>query len=76
VPTADRNGIAEARAADVAAICQGSVRVACVDDPNDEPGHSLIALIATPGDDVSEDSINAARAQIALAMAVVVPPTT
>ena len=76
VATGDRNGVAEAFAGEVAAVCEGAVRVACVDDPDDaDPGHSLIALVATPGDAVSEESINAARAQIALAMTVVVSPT-
>lgn len=70
------NGIAETTAAEAAAITEGMVCVACVDEPTtDQPGHALIALYVKPGDAVDQTMINAARSTIAGAMRVVVMPT-
>jgi hypothetical protein len=70
-----KRGVVEATAEDVAGVQQDAVRVVCVDDPNDaNAGHTLLALVAPPGEDVSQETINAAREQVALKFRVVVAP--
>lgn len=83
VPYKKWNGIAEARANAAAAIKEGNLRVACVDEPmkacRDDgvslDGHALIAIITTPGDTISGDEMNAARVAIARAFQIVREPT-
>jgi hypothetical protein len=74
VPQGDRTGVAEAQASDMAVICKDAIKVVCVDDPNDEPGHALVALVVNPGDATSQDCINATRGMIAAKLSIVVPP--
>jgi hypothetical protein len=75
VPDATKTGIMETTAAVVSGVQQDAARVVCVDDPNeDHAGHTLLALVAPPGEDVSQETINAAREQIALKFSLVVAP--
>jgi hypothetical protein len=76
-PTADRPGVAECVAS--AVVISGeqfhAVEAVCVDDPlDDTPGHALIAVIAPPGEAVSDADVSALRQQLALQLHVVVPP--
>ncbi|HXX65572.1 MAG TPA: hypothetical protein VEK07_00205 [Polyangiaceae bacterium] len=75
VPNADKPGVAEALAQSVVEIEKDAIAVVCVDDPTDEnPGHALIAMVVDPGDETSQECINAAREALALKFQVVVDP--
>lgn len=69
------NGIAEITASRAAQVVNGAVRAVCVDEPHDtNPGNALIAFVATPGEAVSEDLVNATRALLAERFTIVVDP--
>lgn len=83
VPYKKWNGIAEAHANAVAAVCAGNLRVVCVDEPmrtcRDDgvslDGHAVIAIVTTPGDETSVEEMNAARASIAATFTIIQTPT-
>ncbi len=69
------NGIATTTAGSVACLNADALGVVCVDEPTDEePGHALIALVAAPGNDVAQESINALRAKVAKTFSVTQDP--
>jgi len=76
VPLEERNGVAEIDAQTACNIGTArNVRAVCVDEPSlREPGHALIALVAAPGLEVSQNDNNDARAALARHMKIRVKP--
>jgi hypothetical protein len=76
VPQGDRTGVAEVEALQAAEVSKLPIRVECVDDPMPtEDGHALIALVAKPGEETSQDMINATREILAGYFSVRIAPT-
>ena len=69
------NGIAEVEACRAAAIIDGTLRFACVDDPGDgSPAHALIAVVQDPGGPAGKDIVDALRDRLAGEFSIIQEP--
>jgi len=65
VPRDKWNGVFETLAHLAVEPSSGSLKIVCVDDPNDqEPGHALLAFVACPGSTVTPADVSAVRAML------------